>query len=180
MPDTTNWPNPAKVLFYGLCTSAGIIAPTLTLGDLTPAKLALGLGAGALTMLGSWRMNTEVQEAADKTREHLPETEILLRNHDLKILVVEALKRAFQRAAADPVFRAHRTLIENLASEVEANFESLSRSPRNLLAQDTLPNLALRLAQSGVAKAERDGLATWEALLDDLAPRIANPAAFPE
>jgi hypothetical protein len=180
MPDTNNWRNTAKVLFRGLCTAGGIIAPTLTLGELTPAKLALGLGAGALTMLGSWRMSTAVQETADKTREHLPETEILLRNHDLNILVVEALKRAFQRAAADPVFQAHNRLIENLASEVEANFESLSRSPKNVLAQDTLPNLALRLAQSGVANAERDDLAAWEGLLDDLAARLANPAAFPE
>src|ERR1039457_881357 len=96
MTDTNNWRNTAKVLFYGLCTSAGIIAPTLTFGELTPARLALGLGAGLLTMLGSWRINTEVQEAADKARELLPETEILLRNHDLNILVVEALKRAFQ------------------------------------------------------------------------------------
>jgi hypothetical protein len=41
MPDVNTWRNSAKVLFNGLATASGVIAPSLTMGDLTPEKLAI-------------------------------------------------------------------------------------------------------------------------------------------
>jgi hypothetical protein len=182
MPDPNIWLNRTKVLFYGLATASGVIAPSLTLGDLTPGKLALGLAAGALSMLGSWRMNTEVQEASDKDRKQLPETEILLRNHDLQILVMEALKRAIDGAAAEPGLNAHKKLVQSLAAEVEGHFKSLEEAPKDALAQITIPNLVLRLKQSGAAKAEtsQHNFGAWEGLLDELAKRIKKDLAVAE
>src|ERR1700686_4491666 len=122
MPATNPLLNRAKVLFYGLCTASGVVAPALANaigGDLTPEKLALGLGVGVLGMLGSWRMSAEVQEATDKERERLPETDTLLRNHDLNILLIEALKRAIDLAAADSPLHPHKRLIESLPAEIE-------------------------------------------------------------
>jgi hypothetical protein len=103
-------------------------------------------------MLGSWRMSAEVQATADKERERLPETEILLRNHDLNILVAEAIKRALHRAAEDAALKPHKKLIENLASEVAPHFNSLEHSSNSALPQGALPNLALRLKQTAEEK----------------------------
>ena len=182
MPDTNQWRNRAKVLFYGLCTASGVIAPILTADFGLPLeqKLALALGSGALTLLGSWRMNTEVQEHADNTRERLPETNVLLRNHDLNILVIEALRRAIQHAAASPVFAAQKKLIEALAAQVEPHFSDLANGPRDSLSREILPNLALlRLSQTdgGKGTGARD-LETWQILVDDLAKRANSPAGF--
>jgi hypothetical protein len=87
MPDANSLRNRVKVLFYGLCTASGVVAPTLTIGDLTPEKLALGLSSGILGMLGSWRMSAEVQQTADKERERLPDTDLLLLKRDLNMAV---------------------------------------------------------------------------------------------
>ncbi len=176
MPDTNMWLNRAKVLFYGLATASGVVAPSLTMGDLTPDKLALGLVAGALGMLGSWRMNTEVQETSEKDRKRLPETEILLRNHDLNILVMEALKRAITGAADEPGLNGHKKLMQSLAAEVQGHFKDLENAPKDALARIAIPNLALRLKQSEEAKAQtsQHDLAAWEGLLDELAKRSKN------
>jgi hypothetical protein len=174
MPDTNTWLNRSKVAFGGLCAVAGVLAPAVAGGDHGLEKLAVFLASGLFGMLGSWSMNALVQRNADKSREQLPETEILLRNHDLNILVREALKRAIEGAADEPGLKTRAKLTQSLAAEVEEHFKNLENAPKDALAQIEIPNLALRLKQSGEVKAEasqRD-LTTWEGLLDELAKRI--------
>ncbi len=182
MPPKNPLRNCGQVLFHGLCTASGILAPALAMGDLTPEKFVLGLGAGVLTVLGSWRMSAEVQQAADTARQQLPETDLLLRNHDLNLLVVEALRRAIEGAAETKGLAAHHKLIRSLAAQIEAHFQQVGKLNIAGQGQTDLPNLAVHLAQHGHTQSQPPQLEleTWRNLLDDLAASVKNPAGLPE
>jgi hypothetical protein len=51
MPDADSLRTAGKVLFRGLCTAGGILAPVLVLTDPSLPSLLTGLGAGTLAML---------------------------------------------------------------------------------------------------------------------------------
>ncbi len=171
MRDDGSLRNAAKVLFRGLYTAGGILAPTLTVADPSLPGLLAALGAGALGMLGSWRVNVAVRDAAERARQRLPEAGVLLRNHDLRLLVGAALQRSLESAAEGRNDERQRKFIEKLAREVPGYFESLNEAPAEALAQDRLPNIAVRFAQAPEGDLPVADRVDWGPLLENLAKR---------
>jgi hypothetical protein len=182
MPESDFYRTAGKLLFRSLCTAGGILAPALTVTEPSLPNMAIALGVGTLSMLTSWRVNMETQEAADRDRARLPEAEVLLRNRDLNLLVEAALTRAIQLAGADEGLCEHRKLIECLAAQVPAYFRDVEQVPLDAFAQDNLPNIALRFVQEpewGPINSHLDP-ENWSPLLDDLALRVKNQTGFPQ
>jgi len=179
LADTDLWRSGGKVLFRGLCTAGGMLAPALAVTDPSLPHLILALGAGTLGMLGSWRVNAAMQEAADRDRGRLPETGVLLRNHDLNLLVTEALKRAILLAATDKIFRDRRKLIESLAEAVSGYFQSLEKAPPDALSQSSLPNIVARFSQGPRTESDLQlDQKTFESFLDDLAQCLKSSSGL--
>jgi phenylpyruvate tautomerase PptA (4-oxalocrotonate tautomerase family) len=155
-----------KVLFRDLCTGGGILAPALTVIDPTLPNLLLA---------GSWRVNVAVQEAEERARQRLPEAVALLRNHDLRLLMAAALELALDSAANGRKDKDQRELIGKLAAAVPGYFHTLGETVPGALAQDNLPNIAVRFALAPETAPAASDRATWGALLDDLARRAADP-----
>ena len=126
-----------NLLFRSLCTAGGVVAPAVAVvagaQGLSPEGILLGIGAGALGIIGSLRTNFATKELEDKEKARIAETAVLLRNHDLNILVEAAFDRAMIGAAADPSLAPHTALIDSFRREVPEYFRNSDRpTPRSL------------------------------------------------
>src|SRR5882724_5803917 len=99
MADETVLRNSWNILFRGLCAAGGILAPVLAVSEPSLGQVAAAVAGGVLATAGGVWASIKAQDKADRDRARLSEASVLLRNHDLNLLVTEALKLTIQWAA---------------------------------------------------------------------------------